>query len=251
MKKLTGHYFNMVEIVLAITVIAVGLTSVLVLFPVGLNAHREAVTENNIADLAEYVITLIKADIALDNSNRDADGDYFHNLFYNNNSPQNKYKRDNIYDGIPDTASGTVPDMLNVRAPSGSSDKDYASVLKLQDNVYWVRQFGGVNTDDTSNVPYVTFSAVARIYVDDDNSASGNYLKDEFFPVEKNGRVIYKKYSDLSGSDVDLKRFVVPMVLELSYPADAAYDVRKKSYFRFEIINDNYDPQVDNNNRSN
>lgn len=53
------HFFNMIEVLLALTVIAVGMTSVLGLFPVGLNASREAIAQNCSADVADQMITYL------------------------------------------------------------------------------------------------------------------------------------------------------------------------------------------------
>ncbi len=54
------HFFNMIEVLLALTVIAVGMTSVLGLFPVGLNASREAIAQNCSADVADQMVTYMR-----------------------------------------------------------------------------------------------------------------------------------------------------------------------------------------------
>ena len=50
----------MIEVLLALTVIAVGMTSVLGLFPVGLNASREAIAQNCSADVADQTVTYLR-----------------------------------------------------------------------------------------------------------------------------------------------------------------------------------------------
>ena len=50
----------MVEILLALTVIAIGMTSVLGLFPVGLNASRNAIAQNCSADVADQMVTFMR-----------------------------------------------------------------------------------------------------------------------------------------------------------------------------------------------
>ncbi|MBQ7207164.1 MAG: hypothetical protein IJS01_05135 [Lentisphaeria bacterium] len=52
--------FNMVEIALAVAVISIGLSAVLVLFPVGINATRAAMDENRSSDAVEYVTRYIR-----------------------------------------------------------------------------------------------------------------------------------------------------------------------------------------------
>lgn len=56
----TTYKFNMVEIALAIAIIAIGLSAVLVLFPVGINATRAAMDENSSADVSEYVANFVR-----------------------------------------------------------------------------------------------------------------------------------------------------------------------------------------------
>ncbi len=58
MKK--QHPFNMIEILLALGVVAIGICSVMVLFPVGANAGRDASMETYAADLAEQTLHLAK-----------------------------------------------------------------------------------------------------------------------------------------------------------------------------------------------
>ena len=52
--------FNMVEIALAIAVIAIGLSAILVLFPIGINATRSAMDDNQYLEAAEYISNLIR-----------------------------------------------------------------------------------------------------------------------------------------------------------------------------------------------
>ncbi|MDD5599630.1 MAG: hypothetical protein PHV82_16920 [Victivallaceae bacterium] len=50
----------MIEILLALTVVAVGMTSILGLFPVGLNASRNAIAQNMSADVADQMTTYLR-----------------------------------------------------------------------------------------------------------------------------------------------------------------------------------------------
>ncbi len=55
--------FNMIEITVAIGVVAVGMVSLMVLFPIGFNAHRDAIGESYASDLADQVLHVMKYDI--------------------------------------------------------------------------------------------------------------------------------------------------------------------------------------------
>ena len=54
-------FFNMIEIALAMAIIAFGMTSILGLFPVGLNASRNSVAENYSADAVEQFSSYLKS----------------------------------------------------------------------------------------------------------------------------------------------------------------------------------------------
>lgn len=54
------QFFNMIEVILALTVVAVGMTSIMGLFPVGLNASRNAIAQNMSADVADQMITYLR-----------------------------------------------------------------------------------------------------------------------------------------------------------------------------------------------
>lgn len=62
------QFFNMIEILLALAVIAIGMTSVLGLFPVGLNASRNAVAENCSADIADQMVTYLRVISEINNN---------------------------------------------------------------------------------------------------------------------------------------------------------------------------------------
>ena len=56
--------FNMVEIALAMVIISLGISGVLGLFSVGVNAKKESISENNVADAAEYILGVYKGYIS-------------------------------------------------------------------------------------------------------------------------------------------------------------------------------------------
>ena len=62
----------------------------------------------------------------------------------------------------------------------------------------------------------------------------------------------YNSLSDKgsSGSDpgnvrnLEFENFILPLVMEISYPADLPYAEREKSYFRFEIYNERFELKI-------
>lgn len=58
--KITIRYFNMVELALAMAVLAIGISSILVLFPVGINASTNARANDQVPMIADVVLENIK-----------------------------------------------------------------------------------------------------------------------------------------------------------------------------------------------
>lgn len=58
--KITVRYFNMVELALAMAVLAIGISSILVLFPVGINASTNARANDQVPMIADVVLENIK-----------------------------------------------------------------------------------------------------------------------------------------------------------------------------------------------
>ena len=66
------HGFNLIEITLAIAIIAFGMSSILVLFPTGLQTTTDAVADSVVPDTADYVLSYWQA--MVDIGWRDEDG---------------------------------------------------------------------------------------------------------------------------------------------------------------------------------
>lgn len=215
MNKLMKYRFNLVEVMLAIVVLSLGMASIFVLFPAGLSNHRSAMAENSIADMAELVISRIRAKAALEGT---TDG----------------------FGGIASEFSGDPATDVGDDWRSVSSSDPW-TVKKINNGLYVVRQLSGPADD-----PYVDFAAVVRVYTDD------NYLDELFAPVSASGGALYAEAKHSGswslGADDDAKlkalsvgSAVLPLIVEISYPADVPYADRTKAYFRFEIFNELYE----------
>ena len=222
-KRFIRHNFNMVEIMLAVIVIALGITGTFVLFPVGVNANKSAVADNSIADIAEYVTAFARAEV-LAGSQDDSSSKEFGSRItgYFNQDGANPAESRDYYQAI------SVDD-------PGSDWSDSASdsvILKHQSiaGVYLVRQLSGPEDNR-----FVDFAAVARVYLDNGDT-NGTGLTGEYFP-DASAAMVNTASSD---DNNELKKFFIPAVLELSWPATVPIAEREKRYFRFEIFNDGY-----------
>ncbi len=230
-KRLRRNNFNMVEIMLAVIVIALGIAGTFVLFPVGLNANKDATAENSIADIAEYVTAFVRAQCMTGGISTNAG---------------NPFDTGELAD-VFCSRTATVSDPMDVdnlsgswKAASGSSsdpvDLAKDSLLKHSNGIYLYRQFSGPATE-----PYVDFSAIARVYIDNKPGTDASGFGEEYF-INVAGDD--KKYSEISGT-VNIRKFLIPVVLELSWPATVPELEREKRYFRFEIFNDQYEISKD------
>ena len=230
MKKLQIYRFNLVEIMLAIVILALGMTSVFVLFPAGLNNHKSAMAENSFADLAEFIVSRIRSDAALSSN----EAKFTYDLGdADDRADALTYCKSNIYK----------------EGDSGWTKVDDGGTL-LKNNthkgIFVARQLSGPPGDQ-----YADFTAVARVYPDTswkedfeipfDADSSGNVKKYEDLDKSKSG-ITGTAAGDIRVLNVD--DFVLPLVVEISYPADKAYDDREKVYFRFEIFNESFELKV-------
>ena len=170
--------FNLIEILLAVVILSLGMTSVFVHFPAGLSNHKTAVAENSFADLAEFIISRVRAEAAL-SSNRD---EFSYDKF--NSGPDKKiYQFDEADDTLKEIAKG----------------------------VYLVSHMSGPDND------YADFAAVAQVYKDPtiDNEI--------YIPQNQAAPQKVDKYAPAPDTvtlkALDVYNFVLPMVLEISYPS--------------------------------
>ena len=202
--------FNLIEILLAVVILSLGMTSVFVLFPAGLSNHKTAMAENSFADMAELIVSHVRAEAALSSNHEGFNYDL----------------------GTSDTIDTSVKyDYDN--DDGWTKVNDAGTVLKKNSRTFLVRQLSG-----PADNQYTDFAAIALVRKD---SSFGNEI---VVPKNFSDRV---KYSDMTKSatatlqSLDIDKFVIPLVLEISYPADKDYEAREKVYFRFEIFNENFE----------
>ena len=72
--KATRHPFSLVEILLALGVVGIGICSVMVLFPVGVTANRDASMETYAAQAADQLLQMLEYRITIADDNKDPFG---------------------------------------------------------------------------------------------------------------------------------------------------------------------------------
>jgi hypothetical protein len=58
--RVSRKYFNMIEVTLAIAIVALGMVGILALFPVGLQSTRDAIGDNYVNDASQLFLSYIK-----------------------------------------------------------------------------------------------------------------------------------------------------------------------------------------------
>lgn len=207
----TKNYFNLIEISLAIAVLAIGLSSIMVLFPVGIKANSAAIVDNNLPDIAGQFIGTLQTQVAGAIAKERADFPTAEIVLYN-------ILKDKLL--IPESLpAGDSPTGWTVVSPTLS----YSTGTP---RLYRVEQTSEVTVNGSSET-VTDFSAEIRLGLD-------NY--GDFF------------YNGLSVTDssyaselAEIKKYFVGVNMEISWPTDIPYAKRKEmgnlKTFRLEFYN--------------
>ena len=248
-KRFIRHGFNMVEVALALAIIAIGISSILVLFPVGANANKAAIANNNLADIAEYMMSYIRAGVT---------SEWIWNADHPDN--QKKFFTDNIKKHGEDGWYATVGDDEGLildweETPLGSGkyemtveekksnqepeqEPKVVSLTRITENLYRLgdnraflfTQISGGNID---------FAAVVKIW--------GEEIKMDVPVIVEEDNDDYKdgvKYQALNSrpeNEIDrneIDRFAKVFCVEFSWPAQAPLQNRERRVFRQEFFNE-------------
>ena len=235
-KSLLRFGFNMVEVALAMLVISLGLSTVLVLFPAGMKASRQAEEENLLIEAAEAMEAYIR-------------------MNYNDSSKLPDVLAHDSTDGTADTV------VESKFSPTSSTNKN-SSVIRLNNSTAHAFLYRKLTEADGQTV--TEFSCVVRLLrADLDkgigpdlqnkstlgyfpaasssnatglNGASDVYFKEVVSSGNTDGKVAYVK----SGTTTDTLDYLQVIDMEISYPADKPYSARKKRVYRLEIFDENY-----------
>ena len=217
MKK---YCFNMIEIILAISIIAIGLSSVMALFSSGIKVGNDTVASSTMPDASESLLSYIRAEV-------------------------DKCRSEN----------GWKDDDLNKIAPAGdAAAQDWSGDLIEGDKKeviigngagrFLYRQLSVASIDSSGKAktytPVFTAEAVVKRLKNTDRFKD-IVLSDPMKPAE-----LFTKTSDLKdaeGKSVDalLDKFRVVLQVTVSYPAGVPAEAQTSKIFFMECFNDKYD----------
>ena len=208
------HQFNLVEIALAIAIIAIGMSSILVMFPVGINATKSSIAQNNMTDIAEYMQGLFQGLLyqQWDNEKgvREMTSLAEHSST-NYTSSRAKYK--------------AAIDESDLEAFSLSNPNYFPNLrhLKNTQGVYIFQQTTGENVDFSAAV-MVWWEKITDLY--DYWQSSGSVTK---YSIPVKGEALAGKSAD---HDIAIR-----LCIEVSWPAEIPYENREKQLYVQEISN--------------
>lgn len=220
------HGFNMVEIALALAVLAIGISSILVLFPVGIGANRSAIADNNLADISEFLMGYLRAGcnaewakIAADKISSPADTDYFFSsatdmatsLTAVTNTGSETYGDQSGIDPTATAYTGTTNQVADNLYRVASSD--------MKNSVFLYKQTSG---------DIVDFAAIVKVW------------RDTSTDVPFYSRTAADAIQTINPSVSQLRPYTTALCIEISWPAQAPYAQREKRLFRQEIFNQAY-----------
>ncbi|MBO4490789.1 MAG: hypothetical protein J5944_05445 [Lentisphaeria bacterium] len=199
------RFFNMIEVLLALAITAVGITGLMGIIPLGLNANRDAMAESFVADIANsYFATL----------NIQAAG------------------ADSFASFVSTIPFEEVTTPTNVTPESGGPSYDvYAN--PVSDIAPWTETVSAALEKEGVNFPNdPNTTASGKRYMKVRVGKKDSTLPD--FEADLCGwKCFPKDIADAEGDQTDLVR----VYLEVSWPVRTAYDKREKRIFVREFYN--------------
>jgi len=230
--------FNLVEVALALVILAIGLSSVLVLFPIGLKASRSSVAENNMADIAERVAAYVQAKYTSPEM-WGADGTFSNGVGIDN------------FDADPNYHT-SIPTSDQFNDASVADGMDGLLEKKVNNRTYYLyRQYSDASGSGGDRA--VDFEAMIRVGWDSDTLLQQYYSQlgtGSFAPLSgysrtpASGVTIDSEWQNRMGSSASglLGKCCRTLIIEVSWPADVEWAKREKRIFRVEIFNENFVP---------
>lgn len=205
--------FTLVEVLIAMGVCVIGVCSIMVLFPVGATASRDAAMASYASNTAEQILSFAKMCIEEDTLNT-------------NDTTDSGYKAFNYFTGWNiTTPNGYTPGAPIETAPNDFEDEEF----DLRTKFNYSGKIGSVistflSNSGTSIKPLYN----GKVYYVDFTSGTGS---DKYSDFNCYASIYAKPVVVTSGAHTYNMPFAAELHVEVSWPAELAYDKRhKKDY---------------------
>jgi type II secretory pathway pseudopilin PulG len=199
-RKRRRHGFNLIELVLAIGLVAVGLCSIMALFPIGIAASRDAMAEGYAADAAEQMLMQLKFACKASSANWST---------YVGTS------------GDTDYLTSSLPSSTNLETFVHNDTSVCTDIGAPQKNIF----------------RHNTIDGVYKIVSFRDEDGGGTLDANDSIDFEAI-MAVWQDPINISGTDIS-RDIGVRLNLEISWPAQRPYNVRQKSLYVLEVFNPN------------
>jgi Tfp pilus assembly protein PilV len=225
MTKFVKYHFNLIEIALAMCVIAIGLTGVMSLFALGAKSNRQSIANNCMADISEYLVASFRS-LAIAEATKES------------MVPANGF-----------LSKLNISDLEKV-----DEDKKATKKINLND---LLEKWKTIKVNDLSN-PGQNW----KISIGNDLT---NAMMCEYAAENTKGVYLFRHITDsnvlfssiiycwvekiphptLAGKTLPYQ-YAAALCFEITWPADFEYADREKSYYRFELFNEKFEPTPTN-----
>ncbi|WP_294435776.1 hypothetical protein [uncultured Victivallis sp.] len=224
-RQIRKYPFNMVEIALAMAIIAIGLSGILVLFPVGINASKSAIADNNLADIAEYIMGYLQAGCNAD-------------WIQNANAAEGTSPTFSFAEQFPvkdDEDEVLNSDQTGISLDSDGDPNGFSEVSDFPNlfygdshKVFYYRQMTG---------DVVDFAAVIKIW-----RVNGiDFMVPKYDSTATPPTIIQEVPSATDAEEINkIKNYARSFYIEISWPVELPNEEREKRIFRLDIFNQAY-----------
>ncbi len=222
-KKLFRRCFTLVEVLIAMGICVIGICSIMVFFPVGANASRNAAMSNATSLAADQILTFVRSCIESDTGTGNNENDWRAFRYFTGwkdignpgnytagakQKPGPEYRENNANTDLKSIASnGNMGDVMK-NAMATILKNDSVTVEPLKNNVFYI-DFSTklVNKDGTDAGEASDYNCYASLWAEPVEAASGVNIP-----------------------------FAARIHLELSWPADIPYEKRQTREFSTEVF---------------
>ncbi len=211
--QMRKNAFNMIELALALGIVAIGIASIMVLFPVGLNAARDSMAETYAAESADQLL---------------------HYIQYIVRTPANW----NSWISADGTTLGSLPgakptslDADMTVSGAGVTDSDGTMFSQSTAGIYQIVRYVENNTSSSSPA-------------DNENEFNPEGMQSNWDDqVDFRGILaVWQEDIPLLDTDgdpatADNRNVGATLKVEVSWPAELPYQVRKKAAYQLEVFN--------------